>query len=72
MRSKELTRAEKAVVNEAIKGGTRKEIGLSLNISWQTVRSHLSAAYKKLGVKNRIQLALKMAEMRRKDNEGAE
>lgn len=37
-------------------GQTRKQIGDELGISWRTVSFHLTMIYKRVGVKNRVQL----------------
>lgn len=65
LREAGLSKAEVVVIERIVQGGTRKEVGLALNLSWRTVRSHLGSVYKKLGVKNRVQLALKVAEIRK-------
>lgn len=53
-----LTARERAVAVEVAHGATNKEIARSLSISERTVKAHLSAAFEKLGVSDRVQLAL--------------
>ncbi len=52
----ELTEAERKVVDLAVAGRSNKEIAAELVLSVRTVESHLSAVYRKLGVRNRTQL----------------
>ncbi len=51
-----LTQREREIVNLAMKNLQNKEIADQLNIEVSTVKTHLSAAYKKLQVNNRAQL----------------
>ena len=44
---------EKVLMHYVTKGLTNKEIAEKLHISFHTVKSHLSALYKKLNVQNR-------------------
>ncbi len=53
-----LTAREKEVALEASTGLSNKEIARGLNISERTVKAHISAALDKLGLKDRLQLAL--------------
>lgn len=53
-----LTNKEIEIVNHICKGLRNKEIASKLNITEQTVKSHLNRIYKKLGVTDRLQLAL--------------
>jgi len=53
-----LTRKEKEVVSLICQGCRNKEIAQKLNISEQTVKSHCNRIYKKVGVSDRLQLAL--------------
>lgn len=59
-----LTKSEAMVTLEFIKGGTKKEVGNSLFLSWMTIRNHLYRVYKKLDVHSRTQLAIKVAHIR--------
>jgi two-component system nitrate/nitrite response regulator NarL len=53
-----LSEREREVALEAAKGLSNKEIARILNITERTVKAHLSAAFERLGIKDRLQLAL--------------
>jgi DNA-binding NarL/FixJ family response regulator len=53
-----LTRRERQVIAAVVEGGGNKDIGKSLGLSEQTVKNHLSNIFDKLGVSNRLELAL--------------
>ncbi len=53
-----LTNREKRIVQMICRGFRNKEIMETLNISEQAVKSHLSRIYKKIGVCDRLQLAI--------------
>jgi len=53
-----LTEAEKGIVSLICQGYRNKEIAQKLNVSEQTVKSHCNRIYKKLGISDRLQLAL--------------
>jgi len=53
-----LTGREKEVALEAAKGLSNKVIARGLSITERTVKAHISATLEKLGVKDRLQLAL--------------
>jgi len=53
-----LTRRELQVIAAVVEGGSNRDIGKAINISEQTVKNHLSNIYNKLGVSNRLELAL--------------
>ncbi len=53
-----LTSREKEVAIEAAKGLSNKEIARALEISERTVKAHLAKSFERLGVKDRLQLAL--------------
>lgn len=55
---KKLTLREQSVVNAVVEGKTNKEIARVMDISERTVKAHLSAIFEKLGVRDRLQLAL--------------
>jgi DNA-binding NarL/FixJ family response regulator len=55
-----LTQREKQVATLAAKGASNLDIAATCNISERTVKAHLSAAFDKLGVADRLQLALKV------------
>ncbi len=53
-----LSRREKDVVSSVLCGLRNKEIAAELNISEKTVKNHLSKIFDKLGVSDRLELAL--------------
>jgi len=53
-----LGKREKEIISHICQGYRNKEIANKLNISEQTVKSHCNRIYKKLGVSDRLQLAL--------------
>lgn len=53
-----LTQRERDVAVEAAKGLSNKEIARLLNITERTVKAHISACFERLGIKDRLQLAL--------------
>lgn len=55
-----LTPREAEVVGLVMRGFSNKEIEAKLFISLETVKKHLSSIYRKLGVRNRLQLSLLM------------
>ena len=55
-----LTRSEQAVLQALVAGQSNAEIGRSLFISPETVRTHLTRIYKKLGVRSRLEAVVKV------------
>lgn len=55
-----LSPRESEIVGLVMRGLSNKEIEARLFISLETVKKHLSSIYRKLGVKNRLQLSLLM------------
>lgn len=53
-----LTKTEQAVASFICQGYRNKEIAKRLNISEQTVKAHCNRIYKKVGVSDRLQLAI--------------
>jgi len=53
-----LTPRERSVAIEVARGATNKEVARRLDITERTVKAHLSAAFEKLGVRDRLQLVL--------------
>jgi two-component system nitrate/nitrite response regulator NarL len=53
-----LTKREQEMVGSVVSGYTNKEISLKYGISEDTVKHHLSNVFDKLGVYNRLELAL--------------
>ncbi len=52
-----LTARELEVLKGLLQGRSNKEIGLTLHISTETVKSHVKSIYAKLEVKNRLEAA---------------
>ena len=50
-----LTRAEEAILRALVEGGSNADIGRALFISPETVRTHLTRIYRKLGVRSRLE-----------------
>ncbi|UXZ55040.1 response regulator transcription factor [Halomonas sp. 7T] len=57
----QLTERERGVALAVAKGATNKEVARQLDITERTVKAHLSAIFKKLTVRDRLQLILKLA-----------
>jgi DNA-binding CsgD family transcriptional regulator len=53
-----LTPRERQIVAEVVAGRTNKEIAQELCVSLQTVKHHLTNIFDKVGVHNRLELAL--------------
>jgi DNA-binding NarL/FixJ family response regulator len=53
-----LTSREKAVAELVAAGKSNKEVARDLDITERTVKAHLSAAFEKLQVRDRLQLVL--------------
>ncbi len=53
-----LTRRELDIIRAVAEGATNKDIGAEFHLSEQTVKNHLSTIFDKLGVSNRLELAL--------------
>jgi DNA-binding NarL/FixJ family response regulator len=53
-----LTRREKSIIACLVQGWRNREIAETLKISEQTVKNHLRAVYDKVGVSDRLELAL--------------
>lgn len=56
-----LTDRERGVALAVVRGATNKEVARQLDITERTVKAHLSAIFKKLAVRDRLQLILKLA-----------
>lgn len=56
-----LTAAERRVIDVALEGRTNREIAQALFLTQKTVETHLSSAYRKLGIGSRGQLAAALA-----------
>ncbi|MDR5861351.1 response regulator transcription factor [Halomonas campisalis] len=57
-----LTERERAVALAVLEGQTNKEVARSLGITERTVKAHLGAVFNKLGVRNRMQLVLRLSQ----------
>ena len=55
---KSLTRREEEILSYLVEGKSNSDIGKKLDISEQTVKNHVTALYKKIGVKDRTQAAV--------------
>ena len=53
-----LTPRELGVIGRVVDGASNKDIAIDLGLSEQTVKNHLSNIFDKLGVSNRLELAL--------------
>jgi len=53
-----LTRRELQIIAHVMEGASNRDIGVTLKLSEQTVKNHLSHIFDKLGVSNRLELAL--------------
>jgi DNA-binding CsgD family transcriptional regulator len=58
-----LTPRERDVASLAVRGLTSREIGARLGIGHRTVETHLGSAYAKLGLRSRVELASRAAEL---------
>jgi DNA-binding NarL/FixJ family response regulator len=56
----DLTSRELMVAEQVAHGASNREIAEALDITERTVKAHLSAIFEKLGVRDRVQLALRM------------
>ena len=53
-----LTPRELEIISAVVEGASNKEIGEHLGLSTQTVKTHMSSIFDKLGVSSRLELAL--------------
>lgn len=58
----ELTERERAVALAVAEGESNKEVARRLEITERTVKAHLGAIFRKLGVRDRLQLILKLGQ----------
>jgi len=54
----QLTKAQLRIVRALVDGRLNKQIAHDLGLGEATVKSHLAAAFRKLGVRNRTQAAM--------------
>lgn len=59
-----LTRRETQVLERILLGKTNRQIARELNLAEKTIKAHVTAAFKILGVTNRTQAALRYASVR--------
>lgn len=57
-----LTERERAVALAVAEGNSNKAVGRLLGITERTVKAHLGASFRKLGIRDRMQLILKLSE----------
>lgn len=60
---RQLTRREKQILESLLQGKSNEDIAYQLNISENTIRTHISNIYKKVGVKNKSEIFLKLRDM---------
>ena len=58
-----LTERDRLVVRYLVSGATNREIATRTGLCEQTVKNRLSAIYAKLGLRNRLELAVHLARM---------
>lgn len=63
-----LTERERGVALAVARGATNKEVARQLDITERTVKAHLSAIFRKLSVRDRLQLMLKLSPMRERSS----
>jgi DNA-binding NarL/FixJ family response regulator len=63
-----LTVKERRLVWELVTGATNREIAGRLGLREQTVKNRLSTIYRKLGVRNRLELAIATRDALRPDD----
>ena len=57
----QLTARERQIAHSVASGRSNKEIAAQMRISEKTVKAHLGAVFQKLGVRDRLQLVVRMA-----------
>ncbi|RCV90831.1 response regulator transcription factor [Billgrantia montanilacus] len=57
-----LTERERAVAVAVAEGRTNKEVARELDITERTVKAHLGAIFRKLGIRDRMQLVLRLSQ----------
>lgn len=58
-----LTQNEQQILNLALEGLNNSQIALKLNQSKEEIKSTLTITYQKLGVTNRVQVAIKYSKI---------
>ena len=64
-----LTTREIQIAKAVSEGRGNRDIATQLGITEQTVKNHLTSIYEKVGVGSRLQLALKVLEQQRGNNQ---
>lgn len=59
----QLTRRERQILEGLLQGKTNEDIAYQLKISENTIRTHISNIYKKIGVKNKSEIFLKFRDI---------
>ena len=59
-----LTTRERQIVDALLRGFANKEIAQHLRVSDQTIKNRLSALYRKVGVRGRVDLVLSVVKRR--------
>jgi LuxR family maltose regulon positive regulatory protein len=67
---KALTKKEKEVADLLAKGKSGPEIAKATGLTYGTTRVYLHAIYKKIGVRNRTEAALRIARLNKKEKDG--
>ena len=65
---KTLSKRQQEVMAHMVLGKTNSEIAKALGVTRETINTHIQAAYKKLGVKRRIQAVKLFTELGTKDS----
>lgn len=63
-----LTSRELMVAEQVARGASNREIAETLDITERTVKAHISSSLQKLGVRDRVQLSLKVNNFRARDS----
>lgn len=63
MPGRNLTARERGIVRVLASGATNREIAARLGVCEQTVKNRLTGIYDKLGVRNRLELAVHLGRM---------
>jgi DNA-binding NarL/FixJ family response regulator len=63
----QLTKREQQIAQKVLLGQQNKMIADLLYITERTVKAHLSTIFKKLGVRNRLELTLKLQQANRRN-----
>ena len=64
-----LTAVEQRIVAAVMSGATNKEVAGRFGLAEQTVKNRLSRVYRKLGVRNRVELVAQASRARRGEHD---